>query len=117
MIILLKYYTFEFYGRCKNANINSITICVEKPTVDAVKANKGRKMVIKVKVPHAEGISVGKVMLTAGSIASATESNRKLVVKFVNDDKKSSYTVTIPQSELKKMKDDIDITVNAGKML
>ena len=77
----------------KNANINSITICVEKPTVDAVKANKGRKMVIKVKVPHAEGISVGKVMLTAGSIASATESNRKLVVKFVNDDKKSSYTV------------------------
>lgn len=44
-------------------------------------------MVIKVKVPHAEGISVGKVMLTAGSIASATESNRKLVVKFVNDDK------------------------------
>ena len=106
----------SFMEDAKNANINSITICVEKPTVDAVKANKGRKMVIKVKVPHAEGISVGKVMLTAGSIASATESNRKLVVKFVNDDKKSSYTVTIPQSELKKMKDDIDITVNAGKI-
>lgn len=106
----------SFMEDAKNANINSITLCVEKPTVDAVKANKGRKMVIKVKVPQAEGISVGKVMLTAGSIASATESNRKLVVKFVNDDKKSSYTVTIPQSELKKMKDDIDITVNAGKI-
>lgn len=106
----------SFMEDAKDAKIDSITLCVEKPTVDAVKSNQGRKMVIKVKIPKAEGISVGKVVLTAGSIESAKENNRKLVVKLVNDDKKSSYTVTIPQSELKKMKGDIDITVNTGKI-
>lgn len=106
----------DFMENAKDANIDSITLCVGKPTVDAVKDNKGRKMVIKVKVPQTEGITVGKVILTAESITSAAESNRKLVVKLVNDNKKSSYTVTIPQSELKKMEGDIDITVNTRKV-
>lgn len=97
----------------KDANIDNVAIYIEKPTVDTVKGNQGRKMVIKIEAPAVDGVSIGKVMVTKDSILSATEGTKKLVVKIVNANPSKSYTVTIPQSELKKMSEAIDITVKA----
>lgn len=98
----------EYLLELKEANIKSVELCIEKPIVDAVKDSSGRKMVIKVKVPDVSGISVNKVTITKEGI---TGGNRKLVVKVVNGNPSKSFTVTIPQSEIKKVTDDINITV------
>lgn len=100
----------------KNNNISNVAICVEKSSVDAVKGNNGRKMVIKAEVPYVEGVSVDNIILTQDSITSAMESDRKLVVKIVNNNPQESYTLTIPQSELKKMGNGIDVTVKTKKI-
>lgn len=100
----------------KNNNISNVAICVEKSSVDAVKGNNERKMVIKAEVPYVEGVSVDNIILTQDSITSAMESDRKLVVKIVNNNPQESYTLTIPQSELKKMGNGIDVTVKTKKI-
>lgn len=106
----------SFLQEVKNSGISTVTLCIEKSTVDAVKESTDKKMVVEVEIPKVEGVSVEKVMLTKGSVSSAADSKQQLVVKVVNDDAKASYTVTIPQSELKKMKGDIDVTVKTGKV-
>ncbi|MCI9080277.1 MAG: hypothetical protein HFH68_15435, partial [Lachnospiraceae bacterium] len=106
----------SFMLNAKEAAVSSISIYVEKPTVDAVIANQGRKMVVKVAVPDVAGVSVGKVVVTKESISSALNGSRKLVVKIENANPAESFTVTIPQSELAKMDRDIDITVKTKKV-
>lgn len=106
----------EYLLELKEANIKSAELCIEKPIVDAVRDNSGRKMVIKVKIPDVSGISVNKVTVTKEGIASATGGNRKLVVKVVNENPSKSFTVTIPQSEIKKVKEDINVTVKTGQV-
>ncbi len=106
----------SFLLNAKEAAVKNIGIYIEKPTVDAVIANQGRKMVVKVAVPDVDGVSVGKVVVTKESISSALNGSRKLVVKIENARPEESFTVTIPQSELKKMKSDIDITVKTKKV-
>lgn len=106
----------EYLLELKDADIKSAELCIEKPIVDAVKDNSGRKMVIKVKIPDVSGISVNKVTVTKEGIASATGGNRKLVVKVVNENPSKSFTVTIPQSEIKKVAEDINVTVKTGQV-
>lgn len=100
----------------KNSNISNVALCIEKPYVDAVKGNNERKMVIKAEVPYMEGVSVDNIIITQDSITSAMESDRKLVVKLVNSNPQESYTLTIPQSELKKMGNGINVTVEPKKI-
>jgi len=100
----------------KAAGADTVGIYIEKPTVDAVKDNQGRKMVVKVSVPDVEGVSISNVTLTKDSITAALESTRKLVVKIESADPAGSYTVTIPQSELKQMDGDIDVSVKTKKV-
>lgn len=106
----------EYLLELKEADIKSAELCIEKPIVDAVRDNSGRKMVIKVKIPDVSGISVNKVTVTKEGIASATGGNRKLVVKVVNENPSKSFTVTIPQSEIKKVTEDINVTVKTGQV-
>ncbi len=106
----------SFMLNAKKADVDIVDIYIEKPTVDAVKTNQGRKMVVKIAVPSVEGVSVGKVVITKESISGASGGARKLVVKVENAKPSESYTVTIPQSELAKMSGDIDITVNTKKV-
>lgn len=106
----------SFLTDARDSGISNVKICIGETTVEAVKDNQGRKMVIKIEVPQAEGISAGNVILTKEGIASAKGSGRKLVVKMVNEDASKSYTITIPQSELEKMDSDIDISVNTGEI-
>lgn len=100
----------------KSSNINNVALCIEKPSVDAVKGNNERKMVIKAEIPYMEGVSVDNIIITQDSITSAMESDRKLVVKLVNSNPQESYTLTIPQSELKKMGNGINVTVKPKKI-
>lgn len=106
----------SYMQNVKEAGINNIDIYVEKPTVDAVKNNLGRKMVIKISVPDVEGVSVKNVIVTKESIDSAKEGIRKLVVKIESDKPSDCYTITIPQSELKKMDSKINVAVKTGKV-
>lgn len=106
----------SYLEAAKSGNISNVSICVEKTSVDAVKGNNKRKMVIKAEVPHVEGVSVDNIILTQDSITSAMESDRKLVVKVINNNPQESYTVTIPQSELKKMENGIDVTIKSKKI-
>ncbi|MCI9079118.1 MAG: cellulase family glycosylhydrolase [Lachnospiraceae bacterium] len=106
----------EYFLELKEANIKSAELCIEQPIVDAVKDNSGRKMVIKVKIPDVSGISVNKVTVTKEGVASASGGNRKLVVKVVNENPSKSFTVTIPQSEIKKITEDINVTVKTGQI-
>jgi len=106
----------SYMADLKEAGIDSAGIYIEKPIVDAVRDNQGRKMVVKVSVPATEGVSISKVIVTKDSISSAASGTKKLVVKIESTDAASSYTVTIPQSELKKMDGDIDITVKTKKV-
>ncbi len=106
----------SFLIDARKAGISNITLCVGKDTVDDVKANQGKRMVIKIEVPQAEGISIGKVLLTEEAVKGAVEGNRRFVVKMVNENEEDSYTVTIPPSELKKMSGGIDISIKAGKV-
>ena len=106
----------SYMQNVKEAGIDNIDIYVEKPTVDAVKNNLGRKMVIKISVPNVEGVSVKNVIVTKESIDSAKEGIRKLVVKIESDKPSDCYTITIPQSELKKMDSKINVAVKTGKV-
>ncbi len=106
----------SYMQNVKAAGINNIDIYVEKPTVDAVKNNLGRKMVIKISIPKTEGVSVKNVIVTKESIDSAKEGIRKLVVKIESDTPSDCYTITIPQSELKKMDSKINVAVKTGKV-
>lgn len=106
----------HYMKNVKAAGIDNIDIYVEKPTVDAVKNNLGRKMVIKISVPDVEGVSVKNVIVTKESIDSAKEGVRKLVVKIESDVPSDCYTITIPQSELKKMDSKINVAVKTGKV-
>ncbi len=103
--------TEDFLLEAKNAGIKEVSICIEKPTVDALKDGK---MAIGVEVPGVDGISVGNIMISKDGIMSAAESKQKLVVKIASTDAKAFYTVAIPQSELKKIKGSFDITVQTG---
>ena len=105
-----------FLNEAKEAGINDITFCIGENIVNDVKSNKNHRMVIKVEVPKADGVSVGKVLLAGDAVKSAVEENRKLVVKMLNEDPAASYTVTIPPSELEKMQGDIDISIKAGNV-
>ena len=67
-------------------------------------------------MPVVDGVSVGKVVLTKEAASSAVEGNKKFVVRMSSHNARDSYTITIPPSELKKIKSDTDITVNAGKV-
>ena len=96
------------------ADIRNAEICIEQPAVGAVKSDNRPKMLVKVIVPESGNVSVNKVTLTEESISSAVDDGRKLVVKIVNENPSKSYTVTIPQSELKKMKGDMDVAVRTG---
>ena len=73
-------------------------------------------MLIKIAVPDVEGVSVRKVIVTKESIVSAKESSKKLVVKIQNEDPSKSYTVTIPQDQLKKMDQEINVSVKTDKV-
>ncbi len=106
----------SYMQNVKAAGINNIDIYVEKPTVDAVKNNLGRKMVIKISIPKVEGVSVKNVIVTKESIDSAKEGIRKLVVKIESNTPSDCYTITIPQSELKKMDSKINVAVKTGKV-
>lgn len=106
----------SYMQNVKAAGINNIDIYVEKPTVDAVKNNLGRKMVIKISIPKVEGVSVKNVIVTKESIDSAKEGIRKLVVKIESDTPSDCYTITIPQSELKKMDSKINVAVKTGNV-
>lgn len=106
----------NYLQSAKDSKIKEVDIYIEKATVDAAKANKGKNMVINIKVPAVDGVSVGKVMLTKDSMASAAKASKKLVVKIENAATSKSYTMTIPQRSIKKMKGNTDITVNAGKI-
>jgi len=101
----------SYFQGAKDIDVKNIGLYISETTVDTVKDNMGRKMVVKVEVPKVEGVSIGKVTITKESITSAAEGDRKFVVKIMQADPADSYTVTIPQSELGKMKSDIDITV------
>ena len=105
-----------FLNEAKEAGIDNVTFCIGENIVNDVKSNKNHRMVIKVEVPQVDGVSVGKVLLAEEAVKSAVEENRKLVIKMVNEDPASSYTVTIPPSELEKMQGDIDISVKAGNV-
>lgn len=104
----------EFMEGLAEADIRNAEICIEQPAVGAVKSDNRPKMLVKVIVPESGNVSVNKVTLTEESISSAVDDGRKLVVKIVNENPSKSYTVTIPQSELKKMKGDMDVAVQAG---
>ena len=106
----------SFLNEAKEAGISSVTFCIDNNIVDDVKSNKNHRMVIKVDVPQADGISVGKVMLSGEAVQSAVEGGRKLVVKMLNENPADSYTVTIPPSELGKMQGDIDISIKSGNV-
>ncbi len=106
--------TEEFLLEVKNAGMKEVSVCIEKPTVDAVKGNKDGKIVIEVKAPKVDGVSVGSVMLSKDGMISAAESKQMLVVKVESTGEKASYSVSIPQSELKKIKGNFDVTVQAG---
>lgn len=106
----------DYLNEVKDAGMNKVTVYVEKDTIDSVKDNDGRKMVVKIKVPQVDGVSVGKVVLTKESIKAAAKNTRKLVVRIITEDPSESYIVTIPQSQLKKMNRDINITVKSGKI-
>ena len=104
----------EFMEGLAEADIRNAEICIEQPAVGAVKSDNRPKMLVKVIVPESGNVSVNKVTLTEESISSAVDDGRKLVVKIVNENPSKSYTVTIPQSELKKMKGDMDVAVRTG---
>lgn len=106
----------SYFNDVKDAGIDKVDIYIEKTTVDAVKGNIAAKMVIKIAVPQVDGVSIGKVILKKESIESAKETGRKLVVKIQGSTPDSSYTITIPQSELKKMGDEAGISVKTGKV-
>lgn len=106
----------SYFNDIKNAGINTADIYIEKATVDTLKGNTAVKTLVKIILPEVEGISVGKVILKKESIESAKETGKKLVVKVQGSTPESSYTVTIPQSELKKMVNGTDISVKTGKV-
>ena len=106
----------SYFENVKDAGLASVDIYVEKPTVDSVKEKTGPKMLIKIAVPNVGGVSVGKVIVTKDSIESAKGSSKKLVVKIQNENPSKSYTVTIPQSQLKKMNQEINVSVKTGKV-
>ncbi|MCX4327977.1 MAG: YDG domain-containing protein [Lachnospiraceae bacterium] len=106
----------SYFENVKDAGLASVDIYVEKPTVDSVKEKTGPKMLIKIAVPDVGGVSVGKVIVTKDSIESAKGSSKKLVVKIQNENPSKSYTVTIPQSQLKKMNQEINVSVKTGKV-
>ena len=106
----------SYFENVRDAGLDSVDIYVEKPTVDNVKEKIGPKMLIKIAVPDVDGVSVRKVIVTKDSIESAKESSKKLVVKIQNEDPSKSYTVTIPQGQLKKMGQEIDVSVKTGKV-
>lgn len=106
----------DYLLELEEANIKSAGLCIEKPVVDAVKDNSGRKIVIKVKLPEVSVISVNSVTVTKESIASVVGGNRKLVVKVVNENPSKSFTITIPQSEVKKAAEGIKVNVNTRKI-
>ncbi len=103
----------SFMEAAKKASVSKISLYVEKPSVDEVKAKNGRKLVVKVTVPDVEGISIGKAVITKKSIETANTDARKLVVKIESKRPSDSYTITIPSSELAKMNSDIDITIDS----
>ena len=106
----------SFLNNIKDAGMDKADIYIEKITVDAVKNNLASKMVIKIEVPETSGVAIGKVILGKESIESAKESNKKLVVKIQGKNTSGKYTVTIPQSQLKKMDSSTDISVKTGKV-
>jgi len=101
----------SFMLDAKKAAVSKISLYVEKPSVDEVKAKGEDKLVINIAVPDVEGVSIGKAVITKESIDTAKTSERKLVVKIESKRLSDSYTVTIPKSELAKMNSDIDITI------
>ena len=103
----------SFMETAKKAAVSRISLYVEKPSVEEVKSKKGKKLVVKVAVPDVEGISIGKALITKESIETANADARKLVVKIESKRPSDSYTITIPPSELAKMNDDIDITIDS----
>ena len=106
----------SFLNEAKEAGISDITLRIGGDIVNDVKSNKNKRMVIKAIVPQVDGVSLGKAILEEEAIKNAVEGNRKLVIKILNEDPASSYTVTIPPSELKKMQGDIDISIKAGNV-
>ena len=106
----------DYFENVKDAGLDSVDIYVEKPTVDNVKEKSGPKMLIKIAVPDVDGVSVRRVMVTKDSIESAKGSSKKLVVKIQNENPSKSYTVTIPQDQLKKMDQEINVSVKTDKV-
>ena len=105
-----------YMQKVKDVGISSVDIYVEKVTVDIAKDKLAPKTLVKIAVPDTDGVSIGKVEVKKESIESARESGKKLVVKIQDADPSKSYTVTIPQSELKKMDKDINVLVKTGKV-
>ncbi len=106
----------SFIEGLKESNIKNVDLCVEPQAVTGVKNNGRPKILVKVIVPDYNNVSINKVKVTKESISSAIKDGRKLVVKLVNEDPSKSYTVTIPQSELKKMSGDINVAVKTGQV-
>ncbi len=96
--------------------ISAASIPVEKVTVDIAKDKLSPKILVKIEVPSVDGVGIGKVEVTKESIDVARESGKKLVVKVQGETPQDSYTVTIPQSELKKMDSNINVLVKTGKV-
>ena len=106
----------SYFENVKDAGLDSVDIYVEKPTVDNAKEKIGPNMLIKIALPDVGGVSVRKVIVTKDSIESAKGNSKKLVVKIQNEDPSKSYTVTIPQDQLKKMNQEINVSVKTGKV-
>ncbi len=106
----------DYLKSVKDAGIDSVDIYVEKVTVDIAKDKLSPKILVKIEVPSVDGVGIGKVEVTKESIDVARESGKKLVVKVQGETPQDSYTVTIPQSELKKMDSNINVLVKTGKV-
>ena len=106
----------DYLKSVKDAGIDSVDIYVEKTTVDIAKDKLAPKILVKIEVPGVDGVGISKVEVTKESIDVARESGKKLVVKVQGETPQDSYTVTIPQSELKKMDSNINVLVKTGKV-
>lgn len=107
----------SFLLDAKKAAVSKISLYIEKPSVEEMKAKYEDKLVINVAVPDVEGVSIGKAVITKESIDTAKNSTKKLIVKIESKRPSDSYTVTIPKSELAKMNGDINITINNRPVL
>lgn len=106
----------SFMESLKEANIKNAELRIEPQAITKTKGNDRSKILVKMIIPDSKDVTFNKITITKESISSAIKDGRKLVAKIVNENPLQSYTVTIPQSELKKMSGNINVAVKTGKI-